>query len=113
MIYDQKSAKKKLHPAYRGPFVINGAGGDQGKSYTLRQVNGIAITCTYYRDHLKPFRLRPDYLITKKERLWPEYQNLRARKGVHKLPKDARIKVSQAISQLLDLGFTLDDITWI
>jgi hypothetical protein len=28
MIYDQKSAKKKLYPVYRGPFVINGAGGD-------------------------------------------------------------------------------------
>jgi hypothetical protein len=36
MIYDQKSAKKKLHPVYRGPFIINRAGGDQGKSYTLR-----------------------------------------------------------------------------
>jgi hypothetical protein len=57
--------------------------------------------------------LRPDHLITKKERLWPEYQNLRARKGVHKLPKNVRIKVSQATSQLLDLAFTLDDITWI
>jgi hypothetical protein len=73
MIYDQKSAKKKLHPVYCGLFIINGASGDQGKSYTLRQVNGIAIPRTYYRDHLKPFRLRPDHLITKKERLWPEY----------------------------------------
>jgi hypothetical protein len=113
MIYDQKSAKKKLHPAYRGPFVINGASGDQGKSYTLRQVNGTAIPRMYYGDHLKPFRLRPDHLVTKKERLWPEYQNLRAGQGVHKLPKNVRIKVSQATSQLLDLAITLDDITWI
>jgi hypothetical protein len=113
MIYDQKSAKKKLHPVYRGPFVINGAGGDQGKSYTLRQVNGTAIPRTYYGDHLKPFRLRPDHLVTKKERLWPEYQNLRAGQGVHKLPKNVRIEVSQATSQLSDLAFTLGDITWI
>jgi hypothetical protein len=57
ILYDRKSAKKKLHPAYRGPFVITRLAGSQGKSYTLRQVNRNPIPRSYYRDHLKPFTL--------------------------------------------------------
>jgi hypothetical protein len=88
MLYDGKSAKKKLHPAYRGPFVIAGFAGSQGKSYTLRQVNGNPIPRSYYRDHLKPFTLRTRYLYIKnKKRILP-YQNLYTGQVIYKLPKN-------------------------
>ena len=64
MLYDGKSAKKKMHPAYRGPFVIISPGGFYGKLYHLRQVNGTAIPRSFYGDHLKPFKLRTGYLVT-------------------------------------------------
>jgi hypothetical protein len=64
MLYDGKLAKKKMHPAYRGPFVIIGLGGFYGKLYHLRQVNGIAILRSFYRDYLKPFKLRTGHLVT-------------------------------------------------
>jgi hypothetical protein len=84
----QESAKKKLHPVYRGPFVIAGFARSQGKSYILRQVNGDPIPRSYYRDHLKPFTLRTGYLRTKnKERILP-YQNLRAGRATYRLPKN-------------------------
>lgn len=35
MLYDAKAARKKLHAAWRGTFVITGFGGEHGKSYTL------------------------------------------------------------------------------
>ena len=73
MLYDAKAAKKKLHPAWRGPFVITGFGGDHGKSYTLRQVNGALIPRSFYKDHLKPFQLCKGYLITSYEETIPAY----------------------------------------
>jgi hypothetical protein len=57
MLYNTKSAKKKMHLAYRGPFIIIGLRGFYSKSYYLWQVNGIAIPRSFYRDHLKPFKL--------------------------------------------------------
>ena len=86
MFYNAKSAKKKLYPAWRGLFVITGFGGDHGKSYTLRQVDGTPILRSFHGDHLKPFRLREGYLITGHEESIPAYQNLRAGRASHKLP---------------------------
>ena len=84
--HSAKAAKKKLHPAWRGPFVITGFGGDHGKSYTLRQVNGALIPRSFYRDYLKPFQLCKGYLITGYEETIPAYQNLRAGRASYKLP---------------------------
>ncbi|KHJ30086.1 hypothetical protein EV44_g5595 [Erysiphe necator] len=67
MLYDGKSAKKQLHPSYRGPFVISGKGGSHGKLYTLKQINGTPIPGTFYGDHLKPFVPRTGHLITSNE----------------------------------------------
>jgi hypothetical protein len=57
MLYDSKLAKKKMHLAYRGPFVVVRLGGFYSKSYHLRQVNNIAILKSFYGDYLKPFKL--------------------------------------------------------
>ncbi|RKF59802.1 hypothetical protein OnM2_057042 [Erysiphe neolycopersici] len=46
MLYDHKQAGTKLRPTWRGPFVIVGFGGDMGKSYKLRQINGTPIPLT-------------------------------------------------------------------
>ncbi|KAI1003000.1 hypothetical protein K3495_g5204 [Podosphaera aphanis] len=67
MLYDHSAAKRKLCASYRGPFIISGSAGDNGKSYTLRQVNGEPIRNTYDGDQLRPFRLRESYLVTGKE----------------------------------------------
>jgi hypothetical protein len=64
MLYDSKLAKKKMHLAYRGLFVIVRLGGFYSKLYHLRQVNGIAILKSFYGDYLKPFKLRIGYLVT-------------------------------------------------
>ncbi|KAI0994673.1 hypothetical protein K3495_g13509 [Podosphaera aphanis] len=87
MLWDAKASGKKLRPAWRGPFVITGYGGDMELSYTLRQVNGLPIPRHYYGDHLKPFRLREGYLITREEEEIPVYQNLRLGNAAFKLPK--------------------------
>ena len=90
MLYDSRSAKKKLRPAWRGPFVITGYGGDHFKSYTIRQIEGSAIPRTFHGDHLKAFRLREGYLSTGREQHLPIYQNIRLGTAKHKLPRDAR-----------------------
>jgi hypothetical protein len=64
ILYDGKLAKKKMHPAYRGPFVIISLGGFYSKSYHLRQVNGTAILKSFYGDYLKPFKLQTGHLVT-------------------------------------------------
>ncbi|POS81910.1 hypothetical protein EPUL_006021, partial [Erysiphe pulchra] len=87
MLYDGKSAKKQLHPSYRGPFIISGKGGSHGKSYTLKQINGTPIPGTFYGDHLKPFVPRTGHLITSNEEELSLHQNIRAKKGFHKLPQ--------------------------
>ncbi|KAI0991699.1 hypothetical protein K3495_g16488, partial [Podosphaera aphanis] len=87
MLWDAKTAGKKLRPAWRGPFIVTGYGGDLGRSYTLRQVDGTPIPRHYYGDHLKPFRLREGYLITREEEEIPAYQNIRLGKAAFKLPK--------------------------
>ena len=73
MLYDSKSAKKKMHPAYRGPFIVVGLGGFHSKSYHLRQVNSIAVLRSFYGDHLKPFKLRTGHLVTSYEQQLPTY----------------------------------------
>jgi hypothetical protein len=87
-----ESAKKKLHPAYRGPFVITAFARSQGKSYTLRQVNGDSIPRSYYKDYLKLFTLRTGYLRTKNKERILSYQNLRARRAIYRLPKNIILK---------------------
>ena len=64
MLYNSKFAKKKMHLAYKGPFVIIKLRGFYSKSYHLQQVNSIAILKSFYSDHLKPFKLRIGYLVT-------------------------------------------------
>lgn len=86
MPYDHSGAKRKLCPAYRGPFVISGLAGDYGKSYNLRQINGDHIRNTFQRDQLRPFRLREGYLITGEELGIKVYQNIRLVRSRHKLP---------------------------
>ncbi len=73
MLYDSKSAKKTLHPSYRGPFVVTGFGGSHGRSYTLRQINGEAIPRIYYADHLKLFKFRQGHLVTGTKEQFPAY----------------------------------------
>jgi hypothetical protein len=90
MLYDSKSAKKKMHPAYKGPFVVIRPRGFHSKSYHLRQVNNTAIPRSFYGDHLKPFKLRTGHLVTGYKQQLPTYQKLRARKAKHKLPKSIR-----------------------
>ncbi|KAI0995067.1 hypothetical protein K3495_g13113 [Podosphaera aphanis] len=90
MLYDGKSAKKQLHPSYRGPFVVSGKGGSHGISYTLKQINGTPISGTFYGDHLKPFVPRTGHLVTSNEEKLAHYQNIRARRGFHKLPQRLR-----------------------
>ncbi|CAD6500186.1 BgTH12-04289 [Blumeria graminis f. sp. triticale] len=87
MLWDAKAAGKKLRPAWRGPFVVVGYGGDMERSFILRQVDGSRIPRHYYGDHLKPFRLREGYLITQEEEEIPVYQNLRLGNAAFKLPK--------------------------
>ncbi|KAI0995730.1 hypothetical protein K3495_g12449 [Podosphaera aphanis] len=90
MLYDGSLAKKKLRPSWRGPFVITGPGGDHGRSFKVRQIDGSPILRTYHGDHLKVFRLREGYLRTGEEETLPTYQNIRLGKAYHKLPKLTR-----------------------
>ena len=57
MLYNTKSAKKKMHLAYKGPFVVIRPRGFYGKLYYLQQVNSTIILKSFYRDYLKPFKL--------------------------------------------------------
>jgi hypothetical protein len=90
MLHDAKTASQKLRPRWRGPFVVTGFGGDKGKSYTLRQINGTLIPRTFYGDHLKIFRLREGCLITGEERSLLTFQNIRADHALRKLPTYVR-----------------------
>lgn len=87
MLYDYRNAKKKLVAAFRGPFVIEGKAGTYGTFYKLRQVNGKKISRSFYGDHLKPFTLRNEHLITGEEEDLPEYQNIRAGRARYTLPR--------------------------
>jgi hypothetical protein len=64
MLYNGKLAKKKMHPAYKGPFIVIGLRGFYSKSYYLRQVNSALILRSFYGDYLKLFKLRTSYLVT-------------------------------------------------
>lgn len=90
MLYNGKSAKQKMKPSYRGPFVVVGPGGEYKVSYTLRQIDGSPIKRHFYGDHLQPFELRTGHLKNKVEVKLPQYQNIRARTGKQKLPKGAK-----------------------
>ncbi|KAI0993294.1 hypothetical protein K3495_g14890 [Podosphaera aphanis] len=87
MLWDAKTAGKKLRHAWRGPFIVTGYEGNLRRSYTLRQVDGSPIPRHYYGDHLKPFRRRESYLITREEEEIPVCQNIRLGKAAFKLPK--------------------------
>jgi hypothetical protein len=84
MLYDHRSANKKLHPAYRGPFEISEFGGDYGKSFKLQQLDGTLIPQTFYGDSLKFFKPRTNYLISKSDKDLIQYQNICSRKGKFK-----------------------------
>jgi hypothetical protein len=88
MLYDPKSAKKKLSLAWRGLFVVLGYGGDHFKSYSLRQIYGTLIPRTFHGSHLKAFRLREEHLATRQEDTLLVYQNIRLGKASRKLPRD-------------------------
>ncbi|POS81641.1 hypothetical protein EPUL_006635, partial [Erysiphe pulchra] len=90
MLYDHRQAGRKLRPTWRGPFVIVGFGGDMGKSYKLRQINGTPIPRHYHGDSLKKFRLREGYLITGEEESLPVFQSIRLGNASFKLPKNLR-----------------------
>ncbi|RKF80182.1 hypothetical protein GcC1_039049 [Golovinomyces cichoracearum] len=90
MLFDHRESGKKLRPSWRGPFVVVGFGGDMGKSYCLRQIEGTPIPRHYHGDALKPFRLREGYLISKKEERIPVLQNIRLGTAAFKLPKNQR-----------------------
>ncbi|KAI0998509.1 hypothetical protein K3495_g9686 [Podosphaera aphanis] len=92
MLYDGKSAKKQLHPSYQGPFIVSGKCGSHGKSYTLKQINGTPIPGTFYGDHLNPFVPRIGHLVTGNEEETALHQNIRAKKGFHKLPQRLQSK---------------------
>ena len=64
ILYNSKLAKKKMHLAYKGPFVIISLRGFYSKLYYFRQVNSIAILKSFYKDYLKPFKLQTSYLVT-------------------------------------------------
>lgn len=87
MLYNVKEAKKKLRPAYRGPFKITAFGGDHDKSFRLRQLDGILIRSNFHGDQLKPFRVREGYLVSKAEENHPVYLNIHAGKTIIKIPK--------------------------
>ncbi|KAI0996301.1 hypothetical protein K3495_g11880, partial [Podosphaera aphanis] len=90
MLFDHQQSGKKLRPSWRGPFVINGYGGDLNKSYTLRQISGASIPRHYHGDSLKKFRLREGYLITGEEESLPVFQNIRLGRASFKLPRKFR-----------------------
>jgi hypothetical protein len=73
ILYNNKLAKKKMHPAYKGPFVIISPGGFYSKLYHLQQVNSTTIPRSFYRDHLKPFKLRTSHLVTSYKQQLPIY----------------------------------------
>ena len=102
MLYDHKSAKKKLHAAYRGPFVVTGFAGEHDKSYTLRQIDGTPIPRSYAGDQLKLFKPRTGHLVTGYEESLKEYQNIRAGRAIYTLPKEVREMESKTIEVLID-----------
>lgn len=87
MLYDHRNANKKLAGAFRGPFVIQGIAGTYGMSYKLRQINGKVIPRSFYDDHLKPFTMRSDYLITGDEEDFPKHQNIRAGRAKYNISR--------------------------
>ena len=87
MLYNSKFAKKKMHLAYKGPFIVISLRGFYSKSYHLRQVNSTTILKSFYKDHLKPFKLQTSHLVTSYKQQLLTYQKLRAEKAKHKLPK--------------------------
>ncbi|KAI0995583.1 hypothetical protein K3495_g12596 [Podosphaera aphanis] len=90
MLYDHRESGKKLRASWRDPFFVSGYGGDMGRSYTLRQINGKSIPGHYHGDSLKPFRLREGYIVTNKEAELPLFQNIRLGNAAFKLPIEQR-----------------------
>ncbi|KAI0996284.1 hypothetical protein K3495_g11896 [Podosphaera aphanis] len=92
MLFDHREAGKKLRPSWRGPFVVVGLGGEMGKLYCLRQIEGTPIPRHYHGDALKPFGLREGYLVSKREERLLIVQNIRLGTAAFKLPKDQRTR---------------------
>jgi hypothetical protein len=90
MLYNSKFAKKKMHLAYKGPFIVISLRGFYSKSYHLRQVNSTTILKSFYKDHLKPFKLQTSHLVTSYKQQLLTYQKLCARKAKYKLLKSIR-----------------------
>lgn len=95
MLYDHRSAKKKLRPSWRGTFIVTGHGGTHSRSYTLRQIDGTPIPRTYHRDQLKLFKLREGRLVTGKELSLPTYQNIRLGRARVRLPSSTKTLTHQ------------------
>lgn len=57
--------------------MIAGFGGDHGKSYRMRQINGKSIPRTYYGDHLKLNKPQEGYLGTRFEVELSSFQKIR------------------------------------
>ncbi|KAI0994668.1 hypothetical protein K3495_g13513 [Podosphaera aphanis] len=95
MLYGKTSAGKKLHPRWRGLFVIVGPGGYHGKLYQIRQIDASVIPRIYYEDHLKLIKPREGYLRTGMEEVFPTFQRIR-----HGRPNRNRTKTPR-----LDVGY--------
>ena len=71
----------KLVERWRGPFIIDGFGGDHGASYTLKTLDGKSAPNTHHGDHLRIFRPREGYLRPADEEPLKVTRNLRFRRG--------------------------------
>ena len=71
----------KLVERWRGPFIIDGFGGDHGASYTLKTLDGKSAPNTHHGDHLRIFRPREGYLRPTDKEPLKVTRNLRFRRG--------------------------------
>ena len=81
LVYDEATAKQKLHESHRGPFRITGFGSERLYLYTLEQLDGTPLKRTFFGDQLRLLVLRSGHLVTGEEAVLRSYQNLRAAKG--------------------------------
>lgn len=103
MLYDPKTAGKKLRPSWRGPFQVIRYHGDHQISYRIQQLNGKSIAHGHLGDQLKLFIPRTGYLVTEYERLLPEYQNIRASRASRELPNHVTSGSTCGISNYLEI----------
>ena len=70
----------KLTERWRGPFIIDGFGGDHGASYTLKTLDRKSAPNTHHGDHLRILRPQERYLRQTDEEPLKVTQNLRFRR---------------------------------